>query len=48
MLDTREVQLQKSYKAKAQQIIIKGRVAFKKDTALIEQIENYAKLLGIK
>ncbi|MAZ37852.1 MAG: hypothetical protein CL842_10420 [Crocinitomicaceae bacterium] len=43
-----ELQLQKSYKAKAQQIIIKARVALKKDTALIEQIENYSKQLGIK
>tara|TARA_B100000497_G_C7286009_1_gene197101 strand:+ start:120 stop:266 length:147 start_codon:yes stop_codon:yes gene_type:complete len=48
MLNTTVVQLHKSYKAKAQQIIIKDRVAFKKDTTLIEQIENYAKLLGIK
>ena len=42
-----EVQLQKIYKAKAQQIIIKARVAFNGDKMLIEQIETYAKQLGL-
>lgn len=42
-----EYQLQKSYKAKAQQIIIKARIAFNSDKRLLEQIEAYAKQLGI-
>ena len=45
---TAEVQLQKSYKSKAQQVIIKARVAFNRDKILSERIETYAKQLGIK
>jgi predicted RNA-binding Zn-ribbon protein involved in translation (DUF1610 family) len=42
-----EIQLQKSYKAKAKQAIIKARITFKSDKNLCNQIESYANQLKL-
>lgn len=42
-----EKQLSQSYKAKAQQAIIKGRLLFKDDKSSLEQLNYYSQQLGI-
>jgi hypothetical protein len=39
--------MQKAWLAKSEQIIIKARIAMKDDKKTLEEIEGYAKQLGI-
>ena len=43
-----DIKLSKTYKAKAQQCIMKARIAFSNDIELLNQINNYSIQLGFK